>query len=153
MYLSNPMQSYSVIPFIFQVSSILSTIYISDTENSYFAHIFLFCIKYFYCLLCMKSQCKDLSHRKWMWLITQYSALKVPFCLIWDYPENICHSSENTVDYLFTCLSSLLDYELLEDKYQVFISPANLLEILSLINSFKVNWMHLNIWKMTLRDI
>lgn len=42
MYLSNLMHSYSIIPFIFQVSSILSTIYIPDIENSDFAHIFLF---------------------------------------------------------------------------------------------------------------
>ena len=72
MYLSNLMHSYSIIPFIFQVSSILSIIYIPDIENSDFAHIFLFfffCIKYFSYLLWVKSQCKDLSRRKWMLLL------------------------------------------------------------------------------------
>lgn len=129
MYLSNLMHSYSIITFIFQVYSILSTIYIPDIENSDFAHIFLFLHKILFLYIMSEVQVQGLVTQEMD--VTANIAHQKYLCVLFEIPpESICHSSENMVDCLFTCFSSLLDYELLEDKHQVFISPANLSQIL-----------------------
>ena len=150
MYLSNLMHSYSIIPFIFQVSSILSIIYIPDIENSDFAHIFLFFLHKILFLSIM-------SEVPVQGLVTQEMDVTANY-------EAVTFISTSTVQkgqqYLFVLFEILLKISATHQKIQqiicllvsllywtmsflkkntksLFLQP--IYSIFCLINSFKVN--------------
>lgn len=137
MYLSNLMHSYSIIPFIFQVYSILSTIYIPDIENSDFAHIFLFLHKILFLYIMSEVPVQGLvtqemdvtaniAHQKYLFVLFEIP-LKVSATpqKIWQIVCLLVSLLYWTMSFLKTSTKSLF----LQPIYHRFC----------LINSFKVN--------------